>query len=97
MATPIHANHAAAIVEKTNRWVDALDRMDALGVPAALNALAATGPTGQMLARGDWRHLADVVQALTGKSETAPESTRKAIASECARRADLNALKAKTA
>lgn len=86
MATPIHQNHAANIVEKTIRWVDALDVAGALGVPQKLIELGGQGDVGRVLADAGWDHLAEMVAKVTGRVEVAPISTRKAIADGCARK-----------
>lgn len=88
MATPIHQNHAANIVEKTNRWVAALEAVEAfepgaLLVPRALIVLEKTGELGTRLADQGWATLAEKVSTHSGRSETAPVSTRKAIADAC--------------
>lgn len=80
--------HAANIVAKTIRWADALAAADALGVPTALLVLERQGPVGKALADDGWDHLADLVVEFTGRAkETAPRSTREAIAQRCAQMA----------
>lgn len=89
MATEINPKHVTALVEKTNRWVTALDQVGALKVPSALLVLEAAGHAGKLLADEDWDRLAVMVGKAHGKpatgrgSETAPNTTRRAIAQEC--------------
>lgn len=80
MTTPIHQNHAANVVAKTVRWVEALEKLDALMVPEILNELTETGPAGAILAADAWDRLAETVTMVTGRTEVRPDSTRKAIA-----------------
>lgn len=91
MAKPIHPNHAANIVQKTNRWTAALEAAEAyepgaLLVPYGLILLEKTGALGARLADQAWATLAEKVSTHSGRVETAPESTRKAIADACYRR-----------
>lgn len=99
MAKPIHQNHAANIVEKTLRWTAALEAAEAyepgaLLVPRSLVIMEATGPLGARLAAQGWATLAEKVSTHSGRTETAPESTRKAIADACYRRFDALKLSA---
>lgn len=94
MAKPIHQNHAANIVEKTNRWVAALRVAEAyepgsLLAPRALVLLEATGSLGGRLADQAWATLAEKVSTHSHRVETAPVSTRKAIADACYRLHDV--------
>lgn len=84
MATPINRQHAANLVAKTNRFVAVLDRVGALKTPAALIQLERSSDTGKLLADDGWDRLADLVCEATGRArETAPSTTRQAIAEEC--------------
>lgn len=82
----VHRNHAANIVAKTNRWVDALDQAGALDTPAVLIVLEASSEVGELLAGDAWDRLAEMVEAYTGRPEVAPVTTRKAIRDACAAR-----------
>lgn len=85
----VNQKHVTALVAKTNRWVTALDRIDALKTPAALIELEFSSAAGKRLADDGWDRLAVVVGRVHGKpetgkgSETAPNTTRRAIAEEC--------------
>jgi hypothetical protein len=80
--------HVANMVEKTNRWVEALEAGESLGVPRALLDLEAAGPMGKATADIAWTALANAVGAYFGKDEKAPETTRQAIAQRCDQRAE---------
>jgi hypothetical protein len=82
MATPVNRKHVANLVQKTNRWVEALEAGESLGVPRALIALEASGPMGEAAADIAWSALANAVGAFHGKPETAPNTTRRAIADQ---------------
>jgi hypothetical protein len=85
----VNPKHVTALVAKTNRWVTALDRIGALKTPAALIQLEHSSSAGKLLADDGWHQLAIVVGKVHGKpvagkgSETAPNTTRRAIAEEC--------------
>jgi hypothetical protein len=79
--------HVANVVEKTIRWTSALEAGESLGVPRALLDLEAAGPMGQAAADIAWIALANAVGTFHGKTETAPSSTRQAIARRCEARA----------
>lgn len=90
MATPINSRHAANVVAKTLRWADYFEQAAALDpktmdIPAALIELERKGFLGRRLADAAWEDLAERV------GETAPQSTRQAIADELARRAQAKA------
>ena len=94
MATAVHPAHAAHIVEKTLRFADALAVAEAfepgaLMVPRALIELERFGGAlGERLATQAWATLDEKVSTHTGRPETPPVSTRRAIADACARKAD---------
>lgn len=98
MATPIHQNHAANIVGKTRRFTDALEAVEAfepgaLMVPQCLLVLEqGCGSLGARLAEQAWATLAEKASTHTGRTESTPVSTRRAIADECwLRRLELKA------
>jgi hypothetical protein len=85
----VNQKHVTALVAKTNRWVTAMDRTGALETPALLVELEHSGPVGKILADEAWARLAVMVGVAHGKpasgkgAETAPNTTRRAIAQEC--------------